>query len=281
VAHAAPAVPAAVPTLELTGESVPLRELLAGLVRHWRLLPMLARHEFHARYRSTILGVLWSVFLPLLQGAALAVVFTKFVRIHTTVSYVPFVIVGMNTWSYFSSTLSSASSAIVDHSDLAGRVYFPRMVLAGVPAVTNFVGFAISMLIALVIAFAFGIHLHWTQLLLPVVLLVPALLATALGEILTVLHVYFRDVRYIVTALLLVWLYATPVIYPLSRVHHLLPYVEANPMTGVVQLARWSVLGTAGGLAEPLEICAGWIVGCALIAVLVYRRYERVACDRL
>ncbi len=81
--------------LELSGESTPVSDLLRGVARSWRLLPMLAKQDYVARYRSAALGLLWSVFLPLLQGAVLAVVFTHVVRVRTdTPSYAVFVLAG-------------------------------------------------------------------------------------------------------------------------------------------------------------------------------------------
>src|SRR6201989_876306 len=103
--------------LELAGESTPVKDLLRGVARSWRLLPMLAKQDYVARYRSAMLGLLWSVFLPLLQGAVLAVVFTHVVRIHSDApSYPVFVLAGMTAWAYLSTSWSLGSTAIVDSS---------------------------------------------------------------------------------------------------------------------------------------------------------------------
>src|SRR5436305_10109124 len=120
------------PVLELTGETTPLPVLLGDLWSRRSLLPMLAAKDFHSRYRSASLGVLWSVFLPLLQGAVLAAVFTKIVKIHTPYSYPVFVLSGMVTWSYFTQSLSASSTSIVDGAAIAGKVYFPRLLLPAV-----------------------------------------------------------------------------------------------------------------------------------------------------
>src|SRR5487761_2591048 len=194
--------------LELSGESTPVSDLLRGVARSWRLLPMLAKQDYMARYRSAALGLLWSVFLPLLQGAVLAVVFTHVVRVRTdTPSYAVFVLAGMTAWAYLSTSWSLGSTSIVDSSAIASRVYFPRLLLPAVAPTANLIGYV---------------------------------LVIALNAVCALLHVYFRDVRYLVSALLLVLFYATPVIYPLSFTHGILrAVVLVNPGTGVVQLTRF------------------------------------------
>lgn len=269
------------PVLDLTGEITPIRELLAGLRRHWRLLPVLARQDFTARYRSASLGLAWSVFLPLFQGAILAVVFTHVVRVHTTTSYPVLVISGMNTWAYFSTSFSTGSTAIVDTAGLAGRVYFPRLLCAAMPSASGMPSYAIANAVLIVLAVGFGVGLHLTMLALPLVMLLAGALATVLAAVVSVLHVYYRDVRYVVTALMIAWFYATPVIYPITLVHQLRPLLVANPATGLVQAARWSVTGSAASAGAAILVTVGWTVGAALLALFVYRRQERIAVDRL
>jgi lipopolysaccharide transport system permease protein len=268
--------------LVLTGESTRPGRLLLDALRARGVLVMLARHDFQARYRSTILGLAWSVLLPLVQGGVLAVVFTRVVRIQTGVSYPMFVLSGTTIWSYLSQSILAGSTSLVDRSDLATKIYFPRLLLPAVPTVAGLVSVAASTSVALVLIPAFGIPGRVTLLLLPGAIALTAVLATAVAENCALLHAYFRDVRYLVQAALLIGIYATPVIYPLSRAHHLRSYLEANPATGVLQLTRFCFFGRApGGLVTPLLWTAGWIAGLGIVALLAYARRERVACDRL
>lgn len=269
------------PVLELTGEATPVRRLLGDLWRNRDLLPMLAAKDFHARYRSASLGVLWSVLLPLLQGALLAVVFSVVVRIRTDEPYAAFVIAGMVTWSYFSASLSAGSTAIVDGGAIAGKVYFPRLVLPAVPAAANLPAFCTSVAVALGVAVVQGERPSPTWLLLPAaVALTVALVATAAG-LLALAHVYSRDVRFLVQAALLMGLYATPVIYPLDRAGRLEALLLANPMTGAVQLVRWAVFGDAHLVGPAVAVTCAWVVVLAAGCLLAYRRHERIAVDRL
>lgn len=273
--------PTNAPVLELTGEAVPVRVLLRDLRRRWRLLPMLARKDYRSRYRSASLGLAWSVFLPLLQGAVLAVVFTRFVRIPTEEPYPVFILAGITTWSYFSQSLSAASTAIVDRGAVAGKLYFPRMILPGVPVLANSVGFAISMAVVVVLLPVFDVGITPRLLLLPLAMALTAVLAYALGALASVGHVYFRDIRYIVSAGVLVLFYATPVIYPPELAGHLRWALDLNPATGMIGLIRWCIFGEVAGLGRSLLSTAVWLLVLTAGVLLAFRRHERIAVDRL
>jgi lipopolysaccharide transport system permease protein len=267
--------------LELDGRPTPVRVLLGDLLRARGLLVMLARQDFAARYRSAVLGLAWTVFLPLLQGAVLALVFTHVVKVHTDVPYAGFVLVGMATWGYLNGALSAASTSIVDGGALATKVYFPRLVLPSVAPTSGLVGYALSMVVAVGVSIGQQGEVHWQLVVLPAAMVLAFLLITSLSAVTALLHVWFRDVRYVVTALLLIAFYATPVIYPLSLAKGLEPYVIANPATGVVQLARWCVFGSADRVGVSVAVTAAWTVVLLVITVVSYARHERTACDRL
>jgi ABC-type polysaccharide/polyol phosphate export permease len=269
--------------LDVHGESTPVTALLGELGRRWRLLPMLARQDFSARYRSAGLGVLWSVALPLLQGTVLAVVFTHVVRVNTGgVSYSVLVLTGINAWAYLSSSWTMGSTAIVDGAAIAGRVYFPRVLLPAVGPTANLVGYVVGNVVLIGLMAISGVPFAATLLLLPAAMALATVFVALLSAATAVLHVYFRDVRYVVSALLMVLFYATPIIYPMSFVHGVMRLaVLANPATGIVQLSRFAVFGGADDLGVALSVTALWVAVLAVVSTLVYRRYERVAVDRV
>jgi ABC-type polysaccharide/polyol phosphate export permease len=274
--------------LELTGERTRVTALLADLFRHRSLLTLLARHDYRSRYRSASLGLVWSVTLPLLQGIVIAIVFSHLVGGGKAKSYVPYVIAGISAWNYLSTSVSSASTSIVDGGAIAGRLYFPRLLLPAIPPTANLPGLVISLSIAEVISLATGAGLHVTLLFLPAVAAMSWLLVVAVGSIMAMAHVYSRDVRYVVQAALLVLFYAAPIIYGLSSTsgRRALPeslriYVLANPATGIVQFARYALSGHADYLGDALLWTGGWTLLLLLASVAVYARYERISVDRL
>lgn len=258
-----------------------MRVLVTDLVRARSLVAMLARQDFAARYRSAVLGLAWTVALPLLQGIVLAIVFTRIVKVQTDQPYVAFVLVGIASWAYLNGSISAASTSIVDGGQLATKLYFPRLVLPAVAPTSNLVGYALSMLIGVGVAVVQTGQVHPQLLLLPVAMTLGYLLVLAVSSLMALSHVFFRDVRYLVTAVLLVAFYATPVIYPLELAGGLAPFVLANPATGVVQLTRWCVFGEADSLGVALAWTLGWTALLTVAVLRSYGRHERTACDRL
>jgi lipopolysaccharide transport system permease protein len=277
------------PVLDLTGESTPIRAIVTDLWARRSLIWMLAVKDFNARYRSAALGVLWSVAIPVMQGIVLSVVFTKLVKISVAngLSYPVFVLSGTILWSFFSGSLNAGSTVIVDQGQIAGKVYFPRLILSIAPPLANSVSFILSALVLLPIMVIAGTPFKLTLLVLPVAMFLMFVLVILIGSLTSLAHVYFRDVRYIVQASLLVMMYATPVIYPFEKaigpgVSPIYRWILlANPATGPLVLARWCVFGRGAYVLPAIGTTLLWCVALATVSLFSYRRHERVAVDRL
>jgi lipopolysaccharide transport system permease protein len=281
-------VSTAAPVLELRGERTPLATLLRDFWGHRDLITMLARQDYRSRYRSASLGLVWAVTMPMLQGLVIAVIFSRLVGGGSAKIYVPYVVAGVTAFSYFSASLSAASTSIVDSAAIAGRIYFPRLILPTVAPTANLPGLIVSTLLALGIALGFGQRPGWWLFLIPASAALSWLLTVSAGALLTMLHVYSRDVRYLVQASTMVLFYATPIIYALDAVgssralpEGLRPYVLANPVTGVVQLNRLALTGHAAYVLPAVLITLAWVAGLTVLTLMAYCRKERVACDRL
>jgi ABC-type polysaccharide/polyol phosphate export permease len=266
----------------LTGPVTPLPELVTDVWAARQLLGILARKDFYVRYRRASLGLLWAVGLPVFQALVLALVFSKVVRIHTGTNFAVFVLTGMVGWTYFSNTLSAASTAIVDGSGMSTRIYFPRVLLPLVSVVANLYGYvitvAILLLLCVVLGVGLGVNVLW---LVPATALLVALTAGA-GLVTSALHVYFRDIRYIVTAAVIGWFYLTPVFYPLHLAHGFVhAVVEANPVTGVVELLRAATAGVDPHWGWTVVISIGWSAVLLVGAAALHRRYNRLFTDLL
>ncbi len=252
----------------------------------WRsrdLLVTLARKDFFVRFRRTSFGLLWAVGLPLIQASILAVVFTRVVRIETGGNYGVYVFGGMLPWTFLSGTVSVGSTSIVDGSALATKIYFPRALLPLVTLGANLYGFLPGVVVLLVGAVTIGEGLQ-----ADVVLLVPATIlmvvfVAALTLLLGGLHVYFRDLRFIVQASILAWFYGTPVIYPLDQATGMLRTILLlNPATGMVTLFRASVSNTGTtGIGPALVATCAWTIALLVAALLLHARRDRVFVDLL
>jgi lipopolysaccharide transport system permease protein len=270
--------------LELTGDHTSIRELVGDYKRQISLLRMLAERDFRSRYRSTRLGLVWAVLLPLIQGSILAFVFTHIVKVATTANYPVFVLVGMTTWTYLTTSVNNATTSIVDQADIAGRVYFPRLYLPGMPVFAGVPSLLSGLVVIVPIGAMLGDDPSWHICLLPLVAVAASLPAYAVGSLLALLNVYFRDIKYFVLALLQAMLYASPIIYPLKLIHNHELHILAslNPGCGAIELARWTFHANGSDpLALPLISAGISTVVLSTCAVLVYSRFERLACDRL
>lgn len=279
---ASPSVDSVSPEILEIGAAPPaLRTWLADLRRHTGVLSILARKDFQVRYKRASLGILWAVAVPLLQAAVLAIVFSHFVKSPTHVPYGPFVFAGTIAWSYFAAATGSSVSAIVDGAGLTDKVWFPRAILALVPCLASLVGFGVSVLALFVIAPVLGAPLTaWWLVLVPATLLMFAF-TVALALVLSALHVYFRDVKYLIAAALVVWMYATPVVYPQSALGAAGRWLDFNPMTGVVDLFHLAVLGPFEDWHRAVLVTVVTTVALLLAGVEAHRRLDRLFVDLL
>jgi ABC-type polysaccharide/polyol phosphate export permease len=270
------------PVLELGGEATPVPRLAMDLWRSRGLLRILARKDFFVRYRRASLGMAWAVLVPLVQATVLAVVVSRFVHFRDVhVDYVVFVFSGTLVWNTFSTTVSAAATSIVDGAGLSTKIYFPRALLPLVTVASNLYGLVPSVGILLVLALATGAPLGPRLVLLLPALALTALLAAAFGLVLAALHVYFRDVRYIVQTALVAWFYATPVFYPLEAAGRLAPLLRANPATGMIELMRAATVGADPGFLTAVWWSLGWVAALVTLGAALHRRFDRVFVDLL
>lgn len=242
---------------------------------------VLARKDFQVRYKRATLGVLWAVAVPALQAAVMIVVFSHFVRAHNGVPYAPFVLSGILGWTYFSTTMSVSVNSIVDGATLTDKVWFPRALLPIVPCLSGLVGLGISMVILIVLAPVLGASMH-----LRILLLIPACgllvaFAISLSLLLAALQVYYRDVRFMVIAVLSVWIYATPIMYQKSQLGSLAPWLDLNPMTGIMSLFHLAIVGNHEAWQRAVAIATVATVALFIAGVEAHRRHDRLFVDLL
>jgi lipopolysaccharide transport system permease protein len=264
----------------LTGKPPAVTGLIRDTWRARELIAILARKDFYVRYRRATFGLLWAAALPVLQAVVLAFVVDKIARFNTGEDYVVYVLSGTVVWSTFSSIVNTGSTSVVDGAGLTTKIYFPRLVLPLTTAATTAYGFAISLTVATVAALVFVGGGGRTLLLIPTAILT-LVLGAGFAMVLSALHVYFRDIRYLVQAALLVWFYVTPIIYPLELMGDWQPLIEANPMTGIVELSRAATVGADPGFGVSVAWTVGWCVVLVIGGLALHRKFDRVFVDLL
>jgi ABC-type polysaccharide/polyol phosphate export permease len=242
---------------------------------------MLARKDFQTRYKRASLGVLWAVAVPVLQGAIMAVVFSRVVQLDTSRGFAGFVLGGVLAFTYFSATTAAAVTAIVDGASLTDKVWFPRLLLALVPGAANLVGLVITMLVLVATLPVLDVALEPRLLLLvPAVALLVAF-TNAFALVVSALHVYFRDTKFLVQAALMVWLYVTPILYPKHLLGGLSRWVDLNPLTGVVAVFHLATVGGEHDWARPVVISVVATLALAVAGFEAQRRHDRLFVDQL
>jgi ABC-type polysaccharide/polyol phosphate export permease len=272
-----------VTTLRIDNRPEPTRVWLVGLWRYRSVLWALARKDFKVRYKRASLGVFWAVAMPLLQASVMAFIFSRVGQFGAgqNFSYAGFVLAGMVPWFYASSSVPAETSAIVDGSSLADKVWFPRAILVLVPATANLVTLGISTVILLVALPIVG-EPYTVQLLLlvPAAALLVAFVAS-LGLVLSAAHAYFRDVKFMVAAGMLIWFYVTPVVYPPSALGSAARWLDFNPLTGIVGLFQRAAVDAPVPSGRSLAVSIGTTLVLMVAAVVIHRRHDRLFVDLL
>lgn len=267
----------------LDDQPVPWRSWVADIRAHDEVFWVLVRKDFQTRFKRASLGVLWAVAVPVLQGAVMAFVFSRVLgdRVGGGDGFAAYVLSGILAWAYFSGTLATAATSIVDGAGLSDKVWFPRLLLVVVPATSGLVGLGISLVVILALGPVIGVDLGLRLLLLVPASVLLIAFTVALSLVLGALHVYFRDTRFVVQAALLVWLYVTPIVYPRSLLGGLAPWADLNPMTGIITLFHEAIGATGDALARPLLISLALTVVLLVVGLEAQRRYDRLFVDQL
>jgi ABC-type polysaccharide/polyol phosphate export permease len=275
---------------ELSGPGTPVRRLVASMWRTRQVLFVLARKEFFARYRRASLGLLWALGLPLVQAVVLALVFTHVVHVGAAVrdvhggefSYAVFVYSGIVGWSYFTGNMPAAATSVVDSAGLAGKIYFPRLMLPLLAVATGVYPLVISLfvLLAMTLVIQHGVGPEFLFV-VPAAMLTIAITA-GFGLALSALHVYFRDIRFLVQAVMSVLFYATPIIYSLANApESVRPLLAISPMSGPIEIFRMATVGADPGWPTAVLAGTGWFVVLTALGLFLHSRFDRVFVDRL
>ncbi len=252
------------------------------------LLWLLVWRDFAARYKQTVLGPLWFIVQPLLTTVVFTIVFGKFAGISTSATPpVLFYMCGLLGWNYFAQTFQSTSSTLVNNAGMFGKVYFPRLVVPLAAVVSNLAtlviqGATFAALYAAyhLIGLPVGTGMRWEVLLLPLVVLQIAALGLGVGLWLAALTARYRDFTVLAGFLLQLWLYATPVIYPLQAVPAgWRTAVVLNPMTMPVECIKYALLSAGTPDPASIAISVGMTVVFLFTGLVAFKRVESTFVD--
>lgn len=256
-------------------------QLNLGELWYYReLLYFLTLRDIKVRYKQTVMGLAWVIIQPLTTMLIFTLVFNRFVRLDAgALPYSLFVLSGLLLWLFFANAVSNSTNSMVTNANLITKVYFPRMFIPAASVGAGLVDLAVAFLLLIVLCFYYRVPLTLNLLLLPLFVFLMALLALGVGLLSAAATVKYRDLRHALPFIIQLWMFASPVIYPMSivpeRWHWL---VTINPIAGIIEGFRtcltggsfdWLQVSIAAAITAMLLVCSAYI----------FRRFEQTFAD--
>lgn len=252
------------------------------------LLVLLVRRDFVSFYKQTIFGPLWFFIQPVLTTLIFTFFFANLAGLSTDgLPQFLFYLSGITAWNYFADCITKTSTVFRDNALLFGKVYFPRLIMPLSIVVSNLVRFGVQLLLLLLVMLAYywtgtSISISWFILYFPLLILLMALLGLGLGLIITALTTKYRDLSFLVAFGVQLMMYTTSVIYPLNGAPAKYRWLlELNPMTGIIEAFRYSLLGKGDFSWMSLFYSGGVTVIVFILGVLIFNKTERVFVDTI
>jgi len=258
------------------------RQYWKDLWRYRELFFFLAWRDLLVRYKQTVVGVSWSLIRPLLTMIILTVVFGKLGKMPSGGSPYPLLVLcGMLPWQFFSSAISDSGNSLVTNSSLVAKIYFPRLILVASSVITSFVDFLVSFALLLGLMVWYRFIPSAAVVVLPLFAVLAFCASLGAGFWISALMVKYRDFRFIVPFIVQFGLYLSPVGFQTSvvPVRYRMLY-SLNPMVGIIDGFRWSLLGAQNKLDLPaLGISIIEVAALLISGVLYFRKTELTFAD--
>ena len=255
----------------------------SALWEYRELLYVLVWRDIKVRYKQTAIGVAWVVLQPLIAMLLFTAIFGYLARMPSDgVWYPVFVLSALLPWTYFAQAIARAGESVVVNGRLVGKIYFPRLLLPLAMLVTPLVDFVLSMVLLFGLLIYAGIPLTWKVSTLPAFILLAMLTALGLSLFTSAMNVKYRDIGHAIPFVIQIWMFASPIVYPVSLVPEQWRWLYGlNPMAGVIEGFRWALLGRTA--PDPVVMAESIVVLLiVLIAGTVYfRKMERQFADML
>ena len=252
------------------------------------LMMLFVKRNIITQYKQTILGPLWYVIQPLMTTVMYMVVFGGIAKISTDGLPQPlFYLAGISFWQYFADCLTKTSNTFVNNAGIFGKVYFPRLVTPLSDVISNLVRFGIQFALFLIVYLYYfiftdaNIQPNLYALLLPVLVIMLAGLALGFGILFSSMTTKYRDLQLLLSFFVSLWMYATPVIYPLSTITNekLRIVMQLNPLTGIVEFFKYGMLGVGNHEWWMLGYSFGFMVVLLALGIVVFNKVQKSFMD--
>ena len=254
---------------------------LRDIWRYRELVYFLVWRDLKVRYRQTAFGVAWVVLQPLALMLVFSLFLGQLLKVDTgSTPYPVFVFTALVPWTLFAQSLTASSTSMIANANLLGKIYFPRIILPISAVGSYLLDFCISAILLLGLMAIYGVSLHLGVLLLPLFAVLVIATALGVGIGLSALNVRYRDVQSGIPLLIQLWLFASPIAYPISLVPDAYQTLYAlNPMVSVIGGVRWALLGTDAPSAASIGASIAAALVLLLVGTVYFRRTERTFAD--
>ena len=257
--------------------SLRLRELW----EYRELVYFLTWRDIKVRYKQTVLGAVWAILQPLLTMLVFSLFFGRLAKMPSDgIPYPLFSMAGLVPWTFFAFGLTQSSNSLIASANMIKKIYFPRLIIPLATVLSGAVDLVLAFGLLLGMMFWHGVHLTANIFYLPLFVLLAFVTSLGVGLWLSALNVKYRDIRYVVPFLVQFWMYATPIAYPSSLLKEPWRTVfGVNPMVGVVEGFRWSLLGVNTQPGPLVWLSAAVALLLLISGAFYFRRMERMFAD--
>ena len=258
--------------------------LRLGLKELWdyrELLYFLVWRDVKVRYKQTAIGAAWAIIQPVLTMVIFTLVFARFAKMPSDgLPYPIFVYAALLPWTYFSRALNQSTISVVGNAHLITKVYFPRLLLPVSAILSGLIDFGVSFVFLVGMMLWYGIMPGWGTLLLPCFIFLAMLTALSVSLWLSVINVRYRDVGQAIPFLIQIWMFVSPVAYPVSVVPEKWRLLYSlNPMAGVIEGFRWALLGNKTPDIVPIVISVIVVLALLFGGIIFFKRMEETFAD--
>jgi lipopolysaccharide transport system permease protein len=248
---------------------------------HRELLYTLVGREIKLRYKQTAIGVSWVLLQPLVTMLIFTVIFGRLAKMPSDGMWYPvFALTALLPWTYFSQAVTRAGGALVSNANLVNKIYFPRVLLPLSTVIAPLVDLVLSLVLLFGLLLYAGIPLTWKMATLPIFILIAMISALGVSLVVSATNVKYRDVGHAIPFVMQIWMFVSPIVYPVSLVPEQWRFLYGlNPMAGVIEGFRWAVLGQTA--PDPTVMAASFLVFVVflLVSLVYFRQMERQFAD--
>ncbi len=250
-------------------------------MRYRELLSELTKREIKSRYKQSILGYAWVILNPFFQMLVMAFVFSHIMRVPVIgVPYALYLYVGLLPWTLFSNSLISSANVLVNNASLITKIYFPREIFVLSTIFAKIVDFALASIVLVLFMMYFQVPITWHLLWFIPIFIIQQIFTYGVSLLVSACNLFYRDIQYVLNLGIVIWMYLTPVIYPVELLPDKYRWIfQVNPMAVLINAYRQVVLtGSAPNLTS-LGVAA--LVSCVLfvIAYWIFHKLEGVFAD--